>query len=177
MSDGSGWQPGPFPEGQPGSTPPPLPGQGPPPPPGWNQPPAWGPPPPGYGQAPPGYGQAPPGYGPQPGYGQAPPGYGQPGAYWQGQPGYGYPIEHPQGTAILILGILGIFFCGILGPVAWVMGNGAMREINARPGAYTNRGIVQFGRILGIIETFLIVIGIVAFIALFLSAAANTSGN
>ncbi|MFP5282874.1 MAG: DUF4190 domain-containing protein [Actinomycetes bacterium] len=87
------------------------------------------------------------------GYGQ--PGYGQPGYEQYGQPGYGYgqvAQPHPQGTTVLVLGILGLVVCFIAGIVALVMGNKALKEIDANPGAYNNRQSVQIGRILGIIS-------------------------
>ena len=99
--------------------------------------------PPPYGQ-PPAYGQDP--YGQQ-GYGQ--PGYGQPA--YGGSP-YGMaPQPHPQGTLVLVLGIIGLVACFIPGIVALVMGNRAIKEIDANPAAYNNRSNVQIGRILGII--------------------------
>ena len=59
---------------------------------------------------------------------------------------------HPRGTLILVLGILSFFVCGvILGVVAFVMGNNALKEIDRNPGAYTNRGRVNAGRICGAI--------------------------
>jgi hypothetical protein len=42
--------------------------------------------------------------------------YGQPVPY--GQPYGGVPAEHPQGTLILVFGIIGIF-SGIFAPIAW----------------------------------------------------------
>ncbi len=119
------------------------------------------PPPGGYG---------PPGYGP-PGYG--PPGYGQPPGYGYG----GYPAEHPQGTTILVLGVLSLVVCGVLGPVAWTMGNTALKQINANPGAYTNRGNVQAGRICGMIGTALVAIGILAFVLLMAVGMASSSSS
>lgn len=89
------------------------------------------------------------------------PPYSQPSPY-----AYGGPREHPQGTTILVLGILSLVVCGPLGPVAWVMGNNALREIDANPMAYTNRGSVQAGRICGIIATCLLVVGVILGIAL-----------
>lgn len=114
-----------------------------------------------------------PGYGP-PGYG--PPGYGQP-AY--GQPvGYGGQREHPQGTTILILGILSLVICGFLGPFAWSMGNSALREIDANPGAYSNRGSVAAGRICGMITSILMIAGIALFVLVIaLGAASSTSSS
>ncbi|CAN5789495.1 hypothetical protein BH23ACT2_BH23ACT2_06430 [soil metagenome] len=105
-------------------------------------------------------------YPPPPG-GPPPPGYG---SYGTGGGGYAYPVEHPQGTTILVLGILGLVICQVLGPVAWVMGNSAMAEIDANPAAYSNRGSIQAGRICGIIATVL-TIAIVAFVVLALVLA------
>ena len=84
------------------------------------------------------------------------------------------PVDHPQGTTILILGILSLVVCGLLGPVAWIMGNNALAEIDRTPTAYGNRGNVQAGRICGIIATVLLAVGIV-FIIIVLVAAAGSS--
>ncbi|MEU7142220.1 DUF4190 domain-containing protein [Nocardia sp. NPDC046473] len=91
------------------------------------------------------------------------------------QPPYGYPAygaygpppEHPQATAILILGILGLVFCQIIGPVAWVMGRRALNEIDASGGALGGRSNVMVGYVCGIIASALIIVGIL-FFALFL---------
>ncbi len=135
-------------------------------------------PPPGPGDGPPGYGPpgAPsygaPSYGP-PGYG--PPGYGPPG----GHP-YGWaPVEHPQGTIVLVLGIVGIVMCQVVGPVAWVMGNRALAEIDAEPGRWSNRGNVAAGRICGIVATVLLALyvaffGLYAVIAIGVLAGSST---
>lgn len=137
--DLSGWGPPPVPG--------PLPDLGGAPPPSSFPPPS-PPPGPAPGAAPPGY--PPPGYPPS---GYPPPGYGAPGAAY----GYIGVREHPQGTTILVLGILGVVACQILGPVAWSMGQKALREIDAAPpNSYSNRGNVQAGRILGIVGTALL---------------------
>jgi hypothetical protein len=78
-----------------------------------------------------------------------------------GSPYGGVPQAHPQGTIILVLGILGLLICGILAPVAWVMGNNAIAEIDRNPTAYSNRGTVQAGRICGIVGTVIWIIGII----------------
>jgi hypothetical protein len=160
-----------------------LPPSGSPPPAGFpppgSFPPAAAPPPPttpgAYGQ--PGYGQQ-QGYG-QPGYGQQ--GYGSPGysAPYGGQAGYVAPQDHPKGTQILVLGILSLVCCGLLGPVAWIQGNNVLREIDAAPWAYANRGNVQAGRIIGIISTVLLVgtIAIYGVMILFVGLAGTTSGT
>lgn len=84
--------------------------------------------------------------------------YGQPTPYgFGGAAPYGQvPREHPKGTQVLILGILSIVVCPILGPFAMVQGKNALAEIDANPAAYSNRGTVNVGRILGIIGTVLI---------------------
>jgi hypothetical protein len=76
------------------------------------------------------------------------------------------PQPHPQGTTILVLGILSIVICGILGPIAWIMGNNALAEIDRNPAAYSNRSTVNAGRICGIIGTVFLVLGIVFYILL-----------
>ncbi|HZM30920.1 MAG TPA: DUF4190 domain-containing protein [Acidimicrobiales bacterium] len=84
--------------------------------------------------------------------------------------------EHPQGTIILVLGILSLVACGLLGPVAWVMGNNALAEIDANPAAYSNRGTVQAGRICGIVGTALLALGL-AMIIIGIAVAAATSSS
>lgn len=172
-----------------GTPPPAAPGAGSWPPSGRpDTPPPAGPPPGGYGApgAPGGYPPAgpPPGYppaGPPPGYppagGGFPPGSGYPpGGGYGGYGGYRPPMDHPQGTTILILGILSIVCCGLLGPVAWIMGNNAIKEIDRNPAAYSNRGSVQAGRIIGIVATVLLVLGVV-FYGIALIAAAGSSSS
>ena len=96
-----------------------------------------------------------------------PPGpYGPPSPYGYPPPGYG--IEHPQGTTILVLGILSLVVCGLLGPFAWVMGGRALAEIDAAPpGYFRNRGNVVAGRICGMIASILLIVGVVILILVF----------
>ncbi len=78
------------------------------------------------------------------------------------QPPYGPPPpNHPQAITVLVLGILGLVVCGILGPFAWVMGNRAVREIDASRGALGGRTEANVGRILGIVATVLLIVGLV----------------
>ncbi len=64
---------------------------------------------------------------------------------------YGYAMpEHPQGTTILVLGILGLFFA-VTGPFALVMGNRARKEVAA--GQYAPSTSVTIGWVLGIVTT------------------------
>ena len=127
----------------------------------------------GYGQNPTGYGQNPTGYDQNPtgGYGQNPTGYDQtptgydrdsasytPAPYGQG---YSAPAgDHPQGTTILVLGIVGIFFT-ICAPIAWYLGSRALKEIKASGVTYNNQQQIVIGRTLGIIFSILAIIGLV----------------
>lgn len=83
---------------------------------------------------------------PQP-YGQTLP-YGQP------------PPEHPQGTTILVLGIVGLFFT-ICAPIAWYMGSKAQKEIKASGLRYSNEQNITIGKIVGMVVTILAIIGLV----------------
>ena len=72
-----------------------------------------------------------------------------------------YYQEDSQSTTILVLGILGLVLCQILGPFAWVMGNKELAAIDAGKRPPENRGTAQAGKILGIISTVMLGIGIV----------------
>ena len=80
-----------------------------------------------------------------------------------------YP-EASQATTILVLGILGLIICGILAPVAWIMGKNELEAIDSGRRPPENRGTANAGRILGIIGTVLIGIGL-AFLVLILVGA------
>jgi hypothetical protein len=133
---------------------------------------------PGYGQQP--YGQAP--YGQQPPYQQGP--YGQqpygtaPGAY-----GYGTPMaaNHPSATTALVLsliGLVGVALCGgltlVLSPFAWHIGAKAVREIDANPGMYGGRDQANAGKIMGIIGTVLLVVGVLTLAGIIALAIASS---
>ena len=76
-----------------------------------------------------------------------------------------YP-EASQATTVLVLGILGLVICGVLGPFAWSMGNKELAAIDAGKRPPENRGTANAGRILGIVGTVLLAIGIVLIILL-----------
>jgi hypothetical protein len=93
--------------------------------------------------------------------------------YPPAQPPYGYgygpqyrPPDHPQATTILVLGILG-FFCGVLGPFAWVLGRRALTEIDASGGTIGGRSNVQVGYILGIVTSILFALSLIFLIVYF----------
>lgn len=78
-----------------------------------------------------------------------------------------YP-EPSQSTTILVLGILGLVLCQVLGPFAWVMGNRELEAIDSGRRPPENRGTANAGRILGIIGTVLLGIGVIGLILFFL---------
>lgn len=80
-----------------------------------------------------------------------------------------YP-EQSQATTILVLGILGIIVCGVLAPFAWSMGNKELAAIDAGRRPPENRGTANAGKILGIVGTVLLAIG-VFFIILLIGGA------
>jgi hypothetical protein len=70
-----------------------------------------------------------------------------------------YP-EDSQATTVLVLGILSLVICQFLGPFAWVMGNKEIAGIDAGRRPPDNRSTAQAGRILGIISTVFLIIGV-----------------
>ena len=78
-----------------------------------------------------------------------------------------YPASS-QATTALVLGILGIVICGVLAPVAWVMGNNEIQAIDAGRRPPENRGTANAGKILGIIGTVFLVIGLIVLIGILL---------
>jgi len=86
------------------------------------------------------------------------------------------PQDHPQGTTVLVLGIIGIFFT-ICAPIAWYLGSKALKEIRASGTTYANEQQIVIGRILGIIFTILAIIGlIIAIIFIIIAVIAASSG-
>jgi TRAP-type C4-dicarboxylate transport system permease small subunit len=79
--------------------------------------------------------------------------------------GSAYP-EQSQATTSLVLGILGLVICGILAPFAWNIGNKELAAIDAGRRPPENRGTANAGRILGIIGTVLLAIGVILIILL-----------
>lgn len=69
-------------------------------------------------------------------------------------------MEHPQGTTILVLGILGLVACQVCAPFAWVMGNRAQEDVDRHPGHYSNAGLIQAGRICGIVGSVILIVSV-----------------
>ena len=102
---------------------------------------------------------------PEPPYGQPPP-----SAYdWTPS-----PDPHPQATASMVLGLVGlvgIMFCAgltlVISPLAWILGSKAVREIDLTPGSYGGREMAYAGKVMGMIGTALLVIGIAVVVVFF----------
>jgi hypothetical protein len=93
-------------------------------------------------------------------YGQPPTGYGQ-------QP-YGVGSgEHPQGTIIFVLGIVGIFVA-VCAPIAWYMGNKTLREVAASGATPSNLSQIKTGRMLGKVFTIIYIVLIALYILFFI---------
>lgn len=96
-------------------------------------------------------------------------GYPQAGYPQAGYPQAGYPQpfpmapEHPQGTLILILGVVS-FVCFPLGFVSWHMGKKAEDEMEASGIPYANAGNIKAGKIIGIVTGILTIVGVALFL-------------
>ena len=98
---------------------------------------------------------------------------------------YGLPQrpEHPQGSTVFTLGILGIFLPGCCF-FAWLMGNQALRDVNANPGFYGNADTIRTGRMLGLVMSWLCiasaavaVLALVFMLFMFLITASTIAGS
>ncbi|MCS6978251.1 MAG: DUF4190 domain-containing protein [Gemmatales bacterium] len=64
--------------------------------------------------------------------------------------------EPHRGVLILVLGILSLFFFGIiLGPIAWILGNSDLKKIRAGVMDPEGEQMTNVGRILGMVGTIL----------------------
>ncbi|MGA7098439.1 MAG: DUF4190 domain-containing protein [Acidimicrobiia bacterium] len=70
--------------------------------------------------------------------------------------------EPSQASTALVLGILGVVCCQPLGIAAWVMANKELEAIRSGMRNPTNEGTANAARILGIIGTVLLAVGVIA---------------
>ena len=59
----------------------------------------------------------------------------------------------------LVLGILGLTCCGIMAPIAWVLGSTELKDIRAGLASSEGKGYATAGKILGIIGTVFLILG------------------
>lgn len=83
-----------------------------------------------------------------------------------------YP-EHSQAVTSLVLGIVGLFI-PLLGPFAWKFGHDEIKAIDAGRRPPNGYGMATAGRILGIIGTVFLVLGILGLL-LVIPAVVTTS--
>jgi hypothetical protein len=118
--------------------------------------------------------------GEQPGQyaGGQPPPYGQQSPMPYGQQPYTMPPmqEHPQGTMILIFGILGIFIT-IFAPIAWYLGNKAKQDVQTSGIQYSNEQNISIGRMLGKVFTIIAIVSIVLVIIFWIVIAVVAAGQ
>ncbi|MBT8485698.1 MAG: DUF4190 domain-containing protein [Phycisphaerales bacterium] len=76
----------------------------------------------------------------------------------------GAGLRPHRGAMILVFGILGLLLCVIFGIVAWVMGNGDLRAMQAGEMDPTGEGLVKAGKICGMISVILNLIAVVIWI-------------
>ena len=81
-----------------------------------------------------------------------------------------YP-EQSQATTILVIGILGLVLCQVLAPFAWVMGNNELAAIDSGLRSPENRSTANAGKILGIIGTVFLGLGVIVGILLVVAFA------
>ena len=74
-----------------------------------------------------------------------------------------YP-EPSQATTALVLGILGIVCCAPLAVVVWIMANNEIEGIRAGRRNPANEGTANASRILGIVGTVLLGIGLIVLV-------------
>ncbi len=87
-------------------------------------------------------------------------------------------MQPHRGTMILVFGILGLVICMPLGIVAWVMGSGDLKKMDAGVMDPEGRGTTQAGKIVGMISVLLNIIAIVIwFLFAFLLAGAAVISN
>jgi len=68
--------------------------------------------------------------------------------------------QSSKATVAVVLGVLGIICCGLLAPVAWYLANEELKGIDVGRLSDANRGMAQVAKILGIIGTILLAIGL-----------------
>lgn len=96
-----------------------------------------------------------------------------------GSPPGGAGMRPHRGAMILVFGILGIVLCVIFGIVAWVMGNGDLREMQAGRMDPSGEGLTKAGKICGIISViwFLAIVVLYVILAVIGIGAAAASGS
>ena len=93
--------------------------------------------------------------------------YGPPPAAPHGPYGPAPYGARRSGTTALVLGILGLVLCGLLAPVAWVYGSGAIDDNAGTP----DEGLARAGQILGMVGTAVLFFSLIWILLLVASAS------
>jgi hypothetical protein len=93
-----------------------------------------------------------------------------------GSYGGGFMLPSRAGT-ILTLGILSLVICGILGPIAWTMGNEELRRMDSGETDPSQRGSVTAGRVCGIIATALMIFSFVIIMIMMVAISGASRGR
>lgn len=93
-----------------------------------------------------------------------------------GQPANQYP-ESSNALLALILSIANFIVCPVLSPIAWVIASKELRAIDAGRRDPAKRDQANAGRILGIIGTVLLVLGVVFLFFIIVIAVASSSSS
>ena len=78
-----------------------------------------------------------------------------------------------RGTLILVLGILSLIICQPLGIAAWLMGRSDLKQIADGTMDPAGKDLTNIGRILGIIATVLLILGVLIALAVFVLGIAG----
>ena len=78
------------------------------------------------------------------------------------QPPHRSQSHRNRGVLSLALGLFGLLVCQLVSPIAWYLGWQELRAIRRGQAPPTDKGYAKAGMILGIIGSFLLVIGFVA---------------
>jgi hypothetical protein len=81
-------------------------------------------------------------------------------------------MQPHRGVLILVFGILGLVMCVIFGIVAWVMGSGDLKQMDAGAMDPSGRGLTQAGKICGMIGVILNVVVLLLYVVIFVVAIA-----
>jgi hypothetical protein len=76
-----------------------------------------------------------------------------------------------RATPVLIIGIVGLTFCQLVAPAAWVMGSRLKTEAEAA--GFPEPGMGKAGRILGIVGSVLMAILVLFMVVMFVAAMAT----
>lgn len=72
-------------------------------------------------------------------------------------------LKPHRGGLILGLSLAGWLFCALFSIAAWIMGHSDMKEIDAGRMAPEGRSMTQAGKIIGMIQTVLLLVGLLFF--------------